>query len=90
MRRRCIAAPPVSPGTSGAPCPHGGQSGAVFPRRPPTRLVGAHLEGGAWSVESSARDALVRRMVAERLPFTDLTVQPLDLQDIILGLRAEV
>lgn len=42
----------------------------ALPRAPPGWLQ-ARAEGPLWSVESRESDALVRRLVAEGLPFTE-------------------
>ena len=53
---------------------------------PPPWLAARH-DGGRWQVESTDSDALLRRMVAEALPFANLSLQPLELKDLIHHLR---
>jgi ABC-2 type transport system ATP-binding protein len=53
----------------------------------PPDWLAATPDGTRWQVESTDSDALLRRMVAEALPFHDLTLQPLDLKDLIHRLR---
>ena len=54
---------------------------------PPPAWLGATPDSARWQVETSDSDALLRRMVAEGLPFRDMTLQPLDLKDLIHRLR---
>lgn len=53
----------------------------------PPDWLAATPDGTRWQSESTDSDALLRRMVAEALPFRDLTLQPLDLKDLIHRLR---
>ena len=48
---------------------------------------GAHPKGLGWQIDSTDSDAALRRMVAEGLPFANLTLRPLDLKDLIQHLR---
>lgn len=49
----------------------------------PPVWLGARRAGARWRAESDDSDGLLRRMVAEGLPFADLTIEPLPLKDII-------
>lgn len=53
----------------------------------PPSWIGARAEDGRWRAESHDSDALLRRMVAEGVPFSGLTLRLLDLKDIIARLR---
>lgn len=55
----------------------------------PPGWLGAQQRDGRWHVETTDSDALLRRMVTEALPFANLTLQPLDLKDLIPHLRHE-
>jgi ABC-2 type transport system ATP-binding protein len=53
---------------------------------PPLWLSARH-DGARWHVESTESDTILRRMVAEGLPFANLTLHPLELKDLIHHLR---
>ena len=53
----------------------------------PPFWLGASQNGARWQVETSDSDTVLRRMVAEALPFANLTLQPLELKDLIHHLR---
>lgn len=55
----------------------------------PPEWLGARLDRGTWRVETDTPDATLRRMVAEDLPFRDLTLQPIELKDLIERIRAK-
>lgn len=55
----------------------------------PPEVFGARHDGARWHVETAESDALLRRLVAAELPFHDLTIQPLDLKDLLDRLRRE-
>ncbi|WP_323036127.1 ABC transporter ATP-binding protein [Pararhodobacter sp.] len=55
---------------------------------PPDWLGATHsLEG--WHVETRDSDGVLRRMVAEGVPFAALSIQPLALKDVIARIRME-
>lgn len=58
-------------------------------RHPPAWLAAGATTPGHWQAESADSDALIRRMVADGVPFTALAVRPLDLKDIITRIRNE-
>lgn len=57
-------------------------------RVPPPWLSASH-DGTRWHAETTDSDALLRKMVAQDVPFHALTLQPLALQDLIERLRQE-
>lgn len=46
-------------------------------------------DGARWHVETADSDAVARRLVAEETPFSDLTIEPLPLNDLITRIRQE-
>lgn len=55
---------------------------------PPDWMQATH-DGNRWHYETTDSDAVLRRMVEGALPFQDLTLQPLDLADLIDCIRRE-
>lgn len=55
----------------------------------PPGWVQASPQGRLWHCESADSDALVRRLVTEGVPFGDLTIQPMKLNDLIDRIRRE-
>lgn len=55
----------------------------------PPDWLGAQRQGMGWRVETDDSDIALRRMVAEKLPFAGLTVEPIALKDIISRIRLE-
>lgn len=55
---------------------------------PPEWLQAEH-DGRRWFAEPQDSDAALRRLSAEGVPFTDLTIAPLDLKDLIARIRTE-
>ena len=55
----------------------------------PPGWLGATFDAGRWQVETPQSDAMLRRMIAENIDFSDLIVRPLDLKDIIGHIRNE-
>ncbi|MFV1530323.1 MULTISPECIES: ABC transporter ATP-binding protein [unclassified Phaeobacter] len=55
---------------------------------PPEWLQATH-DGHRWHVETSESDVVLRRIVEAELPFHELTLQPLDLKDLINRIREE-
>lgn len=55
----------------------------------PPDWLGAQRQGMGWRVETDDSDIALRRMVAEKLPFAGLTVEPIALKDIIARIRKE-
>jgi ABC-2 type transport system ATP-binding protein len=55
----------------------------------PPLWLGARHDGARWQVETGDSDTILRRMVTEALPFANLTLQPLELKDLIHHLRHE-
>jgi len=55
----------------------------------PPDWMRAQRHGARWRAESGDSDACLRRMVAERVAFTDLTVEPMPLKDIIARIGEE-
>lgn len=55
---------------------------------PPAWMQACH-DGQRWHVETSDSDAVLRRMVEDALPFEGLTLQPLELKDLITRIRQE-
>lgn len=51
--------------------------------------VMASRDGARWKAETADSDTALRRMVADALPFANLTLQPLALKDLIHHLRQE-
>ena len=62
---------------------------ALPPDLVPPLWLGARHDGARWQVETGDSDTILRRMVAEALPFANLTLQPLELKDLIHHLRHE-
>jgi len=58
-------------------------------QKPPSWLAAGATTAGQWQAESADSDALIRRMVADDVPFSALAVRPLDLKDIINRIRNE-
>lgn len=56
--------------------------------RPPD-WTQARAEGARWHIETEDSDALLRRLVAEGIPFEGLTLQPLALKDLIARIRED-
>jgi ABC-2 type transport system ATP-binding protein len=55
---------------------------------PPEWMQATH-DCHRWHVETTESDDMLRRMVEAALPFHDLTLQPLDLKDLINRIRQE-
>lgn len=55
---------------------------------PPQWLAGTH-DGSRWHVETADSDATLRRLIQDDLPFSNLTLQPLGLPELIERLRTE-
>lgn len=55
---------------------------------PPEWMQATH-DGARWHVETSESDATLLRMVDAEMPFRDLTLQPLNLKDLIGRIRQE-
>lgn len=55
----------------------------------PPPWLKASRDGARWQAETADSDTALRRMVADALPFTNLTLQPLALKDLIHHLRQE-
>lgn len=53
----------------------------------PPLWLSARRDVARWHIETPESDSLLRRMVAEGLPFANLTLHPLDLKDLIHHLR---
>lgn len=55
----------------------------------PPGWIGAVAQDANWVAEPDDSDALLRRMVRDGVPFTGLSVQPLDLKQTIARIRQE-
>jgi len=55
---------------------------------PPDWLAATASDQG-WTAESDQSDRLLRRLIAEQVPFSNLTVRPMALKDIIARIRAK-
>lgn len=68
--------------------PHGVTPGLWLGAHPAdAHPADARRDYARWQVESTDSDAILRRMVAEGVPFANLTLHPLDLKDLIHHLR---
>ena len=55
----------------------------------PPKWIKAKLRGTCWGLETTDSDAVLRRMVKENVPFQSLTLQPLELKELIDRIRQE-
>jgi len=55
---------------------------------PPDWLAATASDSG-WMADSDASDDVLRRLIAERVPFANLTVRPMALKDFIARIRAK-
>ena len=62
---------------------------SLAPDAVPPEWMQARHDGQRWHVETTDSDAALRRFVDEGLPFADLTLQPLELKDLITRIRQE-
>ena len=55
----------------------------------PAEWTQATHDGARWHIETAESDAVLRRMVADQIPFEGLTLEPLKLKDLIDRVRQE-